>query len=159
MAGASSSLGLSSIMGIGVASVQLIWCPRFLAAPQTQMNGQIGSKIRPALSADWPSAGLRHMKQRAVCRCCCACRRRRQRELEQAARQILGELGPNASTEFLIAVTSDRTKVEPDEIVEAISAVNGRGKRHPSSLQSTAGLRRSQTPTARRPEGKFLQST
>jgi hypothetical protein len=50
---------------------------------------------------------------------------KRQQELEQAARQLLGELGPNTSTEFLIAVTSERTKVEPDEIVEAISAVNG----------------------------------
>jgi hypothetical protein len=52
---------------------------------------------------------------------------KRQQELEHAARQILGELGPNTSTEFLIAVTSERTKVEPDEIVEAISAVNRGG--------------------------------
>jgi hypothetical protein len=51
---------------------------------------------------------------------------KRQQELEQAARQVLGELGPNTSTEFLIAVTSERTKVEPEEILEAISAVNGR---------------------------------
>jgi hypothetical protein len=40
-------------------------------------------------------------------------------ETDQAARRVLGELGPNMSTEFLIAVTSVRTKVEPDEIVEA----------------------------------------
>jgi hypothetical protein len=72
---------------------------------------------------------------------------KRQQELEQAARQVLGELGPNTSTEFLLAVTSDRTKVEPDEIVEAISTVNGRSNRHPS-MQSTAGL--PQTPTVRR---------
>jgi hypothetical protein len=69
---------------------------------------------------------------------------KRQEELEQAARQALGELGPNTSTEFLIAVTSERTKVEPNEIIAAISAVNGRGNRH--SLQSTAGLRHPQTP-------------
>jgi hypothetical protein len=79
---------------------------------------------------------------------------KRQQELEQAARQVLAELGPNTSTEFLIAVTSERAKVEPDEIVEAISAANGRGNRHPSSLQSTAGLRRPQS----RHEGKSPQS-
>jgi hypothetical protein len=78
---------------------------------------------------------------------------KRQQELEQAARQALGELGPNTSTEFLIAVTSERTMVEPNEIVEAISAVNGGGNRH--SLQSMAGLRRPQTPTARPDEGKL----
>jgi hypothetical protein len=57
---------------------------------------------------------------------------KRQQELEQAARQLLGELGPNTSTEFLIAVTSERTKVEPDEIVEAISAVNGEAAAAPA---------------------------
>src|SRR6516164_3437545 len=54
MAGALSSSALSSIMGIGAASVPLIGCPRFLAAPE--MEGQNGSKIRPATSVDRPSA-------------------------------------------------------------------------------------------------------
>jgi hypothetical protein len=70
---------------------------------------------------------------------------KRQQALAQAARQVLAELGPNTSTEFLIAVTSERTQGEPNEIIEAISAVNGRGNQHPSSSQSTAGLRRPQT--------------
>jgi hypothetical protein len=55
MAGALSSLALSSTMGIGAASVPLIGCPRFLAAPE--MEGQNRSKIRPAKSVDRPSVG------------------------------------------------------------------------------------------------------
>jgi hypothetical protein len=42
-------------MGIGAASVPLIGCPRFLAAPE--MEGQNGSEIRPATSVDRPSVG------------------------------------------------------------------------------------------------------
>jgi hypothetical protein len=84
---------------------------------------------------------------------------KRQRELERAARQALGELGPNTSTEFLIAVTSERTQGEPNEIIEAISAVNGRGNQHPSSSQSRLVCGARKPKTARRHEGKSLQSS
>ena len=54
-------------MSFGLPS-SAVTMSRFLAAPQTQMDGQIGSKIRPALSADRPSAVIcGSMKQRAVC--------------------------------------------------------------------------------------------
>jgi hypothetical protein len=43
----------------------------------------------------------------------------RQLQLEQAFRLALKELGSGVSTEFLIAVTSERTKADPDEIIEA----------------------------------------
>jgi hypothetical protein len=78
---------------------------------------------------------------------------KRQQELEQAARQALGELGPNTSTEFLIAVTSERTMVEPNEIVEAISAVNGGGNRHLLQSMADCGARKPQRPAP--DEGKL----
>jgi hypothetical protein len=48
----------------------------------------------------------------------------RQLQLEQAFRRALKELGPGASTEFLIAAASERTQADPHEIVEAVEVIN-----------------------------------
>jgi hypothetical protein len=50
----------------------------------------------------------------------------RQLELEQAFRRALKELGTGVSTEFLIAATSERTKADPREIIEAVEILNRR---------------------------------
>ena len=50
----------------------------------------------------------------------------RQLELEQAFRRALKELGTGVSTEFLIAATSERTKADPGEIIEAVDILNRR---------------------------------
>jgi hypothetical protein len=50
----------------------------------------------------------------------------RQKQLEQAVRDVLNELGHQTTTEFLIAVASERTQADPREIIEAVSAVDGR---------------------------------
>jgi hypothetical protein len=48
---------------------------------------------------------------------------KQQREIERAFLGALHEFGQNTTTEFLIAVTSERTKVEYDEIVDALAAI------------------------------------
>jgi hypothetical protein len=48
----------------------------------------------------------------------------RQLQLEQAFRCALKELGTGVSTEFLIAATSERTKADPGEIIEAVNVLN-----------------------------------
>jgi hypothetical protein len=50
----------------------------------------------------------------------------RQKQLEQAVRSVLDELGEQTTTEFLIAVASERTQADPREIIEAVSALNCR---------------------------------
>jgi hypothetical protein len=50
----------------------------------------------------------------------------RQLQLEQAFRFALKQHGPSVSTEFLIAATSERTRADPREIIEAIAFVDRR---------------------------------
>jgi hypothetical protein len=50
----------------------------------------------------------------------------RQLQLEQVFRLALEEHGPGVSTEFLIAVTSERTRADPREIIEAVGVVDRR---------------------------------
>jgi hypothetical protein len=63
----------------------------------------------------------------------------RQLELEQAFRRALTELGAGVSTEFLIAATSERTKADPREIIEAVEVLNRRpGRQAPD--EGTGGV-------------------
>jgi class 3 adenylate cyclase len=50
----------------------------------------------------------------------------RQLQLEQVFRRALEEHGPGASTEFLIAATSEQTQADPREIIEAVEVVDRR---------------------------------
>jgi hypothetical protein len=61
----------------------------------------------------------------------------RQKQLERAVRGVLNELGPHTTTEFLIAVASERTQADPREIIEAISALDGRKNGSASGSVST----------------------
>ena len=63
----------------------------------------------------------------------------RQLQLEQAFRWALKELGTGVSTEFLIAATSERTKADPGEIIEAVNVLN-RGLGRQGSDEGTGGL-------------------
>jgi hypothetical protein len=62
----------------------------------------------------------------------------RQLQLEQALRCALKELGTGVSTEFLIATTSERTKADPGEIIEAVKVLNRRLERQGSD-EGTGG--------------------
>jgi hypothetical protein len=48
----------------------------------------------------------------------------RQLQLDQAFRRALKELGPGASSEFLITAASEWTQADPREIIEAVEVVN-----------------------------------
>jgi hypothetical protein len=63
----------------------------------------------------------------------------RQQQLEQAFRCALKELGTSVSTEFLIAATSERTKADPGEIIEAVNVLNRRLGRQDSD-EGTGGV-------------------
>ena len=47
----------------------------------------------------------------------------RQCEIDQAFHEALNEFGVSTDTEFLTAVTSERTKADYDEIVEALASI------------------------------------
>lgn len=49
---------------------------------------------------------------------------RRQMELEEALRRALAEFGDSTPTDFLIAVTSDRTQTDPRDVIKAVEAVH-----------------------------------
>jgi hypothetical protein len=50
----------------------------------------------------------------------------RQQLLERELRRALQEFGAGASTDFLIATTSERTQADPREIIDAVEVVNRR---------------------------------
>ena len=45
-------------------------------------------------------------------------------ELEEALRRALAEFGDSTPTDFLIAVTSDRTQTDPRDVIKAVEAVH-----------------------------------
>jgi hypothetical protein len=49
---------------------------------------------------------------------------KRQIEIEREFRRALADCGEGADTAFLIAATSERTKADPDEIIEALAAIH-----------------------------------
>jgi hypothetical protein len=49
---------------------------------------------------------------------------KRQIEIEREFRRALRDCGEGTDTAFLIAATSERTKAEPDEIIEALASVH-----------------------------------
>jgi hypothetical protein len=69
----------------------------------------------------------------------------RQLELEKAFRRALTELGAGVSTEFLIAATSEPTKADPCEIIEAVEVLNRRpGRQAPD--EGTGGVDEDSSP-------------
>jgi hypothetical protein len=52
---------------------------------------------------------------------------------------VLTELGAGVSTEFLIAATSERTKPDPREIIEAVEGLNRRPGRQATD-EGTGGM-------------------
>jgi hypothetical protein len=48
----------------------------------------------------------------------------RQQQIDQVFREVVKEYGNAASTEFLLATTSERMQIDPREIKDAISVVN-----------------------------------
>jgi hypothetical protein len=48
----------------------------------------------------------------------------RQVEIEREFRRALEDCGEGTDTAFLMAATSERTKAEPEEIIEALAAVH-----------------------------------
>lgn len=49
---------------------------------------------------------------------------KRQIEIEREFRRALEDCGEGTDTEFLIAATSERTKADADEIMEALASIH-----------------------------------
>jgi hypothetical protein len=47
----------------------------------------------------------------------------RQLKFDEAVHRALADFGPATSTDYLIAVASDRTKADPREVIEAVKVV------------------------------------
>jgi hypothetical protein len=69
----------------------------------------------------------------------------RQLQLERTFRRALKEFGTGVSTEFLIAATSEQTKADPGEIIEAVEVVNRRLE-HQGLNKGTGGPDEDATP-------------